>query len=54
MRYVVPWNATVKVGANNIFKKNPPFSTQAFANSFDPQYDVPDSRYLYMEYVQRF
>lgn len=54
VRYDVPWNATVKVGANNIFKKNPPFSTQAFANSFDPQYDVPDSRYLYMEYVQRF
>lgn len=53
-RYNLPWNSTVKLGVNNIFKKDPPFSTQAFANSFDPQYDVPDSRYMYMEYVQRF
>lgn len=54
VRYNVPWNGTVKLGVNNIFKKDPPFSTQAFANSFDPQYDIPDSRYMYMEYVQRF
>ena len=54
VRYNLPWNSTVKLGVNNIFKKDPPFSTQAFANSFDPQYDVPDSRYMYMEYVQRF
>ena len=54
VRYNLPWNGTVKVGVNNIFKKTAPFSTQAFANSYDPQYDVPDSRYMYLEYVQRF
>ncbi|MDH5834665.1 TonB-dependent receptor domain-containing protein [Luteimonas kalidii] len=52
-RYNVPWNATVKLGANNVFKKEPPIAYNAFANNFDPQYDVP-GRYLYMEYVQRF
>ncbi|ATD68345.1 TonB-dependent receptor [Luteimonas chenhongjianii] len=54
VRYQLPWNGTVKLGANNVFKKDPPFATQAFANSFDYQYDIPDSRYMYMEYVQRF
>src|SRR5690606_10291456 len=49
-RYAVPWNGVVKLGVNNIFKKNPPYSQQAFANSFDPQYDIPDSRYMYLEY----
>jgi len=53
-RYELPWNGTVKLGVNNIFKKRAPTSYQAFANSFDPQYDIPDSQYLYMEYVQRF
>src|SRR5690606_21184944 len=53
-RYAVPWNGVVKLGVNNIFKKNPPYSQQAFANSFDPQYDIPDSRYMYLEYTQRF
>lgn len=52
-RYNTPWNAVVKLGVNNLFKKEPPVAYQAFANSFDPQYDVP-GRYLYMEYVQRF
>src|SRR5690606_638625 len=54
VRYALPWNGTVKLGVNNIFKKNPPYAQNAFANSFDPQYDIPDSRYMYMEYVQRF
>ena len=53
-RYVLPWNGTVKLGANNVFKKSAPYAQQPFANSYDPQYDVPDSRYMYMEYVQRF
>lgn len=54
VRYEVPWNGTVKFGVNNIFKKDPPFSTVTFANSFDPQYDIPASRYMYVEYQQRF
>ncbi|MGE8226010.1 MAG: TonB-dependent receptor [Stenotrophomonas sp.] len=52
-RYNVPWNATVSVGVNNVFAKEPPVATQAFANSFDYQYDTP-GRYYYMEYRQRF
>lgn len=53
-RYELPWNGTVKLGVNNIFEKRPPTALTAFANSFDPQYDIPDSSYMYMEYVQRF
>ncbi|OHE85175.1 MAG: TonB-dependent receptor [Lysobacterales bacterium RIFOXYA1_FULL_69_10] len=53
-RYELPWNGTVKLGVNNVFKKDPPITFQAFANSFDPQYDIPNSRYMYMEYQQRF
>ncbi|MEO6169869.1 MAG: TonB-dependent receptor [Lysobacter sp.] len=53
-RYELPWNGTVKLGVNNLFSKRAPTSFSTFANSFDPQYDIPDSKYLYMEYVQRF
>ncbi len=53
-RYELPWDGTVKLGVNNVFKKRAPTTFTAFANSFDPQYDIPDSQYLYMEYVQRF
>ncbi|MGY0620317.1 TonB-dependent receptor plug domain-containing protein [Lysobacter sp. A378] len=53
-RYELPWNGTVKLGVNNVFKKRSPTAFSAFANSFDPQYDIPDSQYIYMEYVQRF
>ena len=54
LRYDLPWDGTVKLGVNNLFKKDPPYSQNAFANSYDPQYDIPDSRYTYLEYVQRF
>jgi len=53
VRYNLPWNGTVSVGLNNVFAKEPPVATQAFANSFDYQYDTP-GRYMYMEYRQRF
>ncbi len=49
----VPWNAKVTLGVNNIFAKDPPFSNSTFANSFDPQYEVP-GRFLYMRYSQKF
>jgi len=52
-RYNTPWNATVSVGVNNVFDKVPPVSYQAFANSFDVQYDTP-GQFYYMEYRQRF
>ncbi|AVO31583.1 TonB-dependent receptor [Stenotrophomonas maltophilia] len=53
VRYNLPWNGTVSVGLTNVFDKEPPVATQAFANSFDYQYDTP-GRYMYMEYRQRF
>jgi len=53
LRYNAPWKGTISFGANNVFAKEPPLSVQAFANSFDPQYDTP-GRYYYMEYRQRF
>lgn len=53
VRYELPWNGTVTVGVNNVFDKDPPVSYQAFANSFDSQYDTP-GQFYYMEYRQRF
>jgi iron complex outermembrane receptor protein len=48
-----PWNAKVALGVNNIFDEDPPFSATTFANSFDPQYEVP-GRFYYMRYTQKF
>ncbi|RNF85991.1 TonB-dependent receptor domain-containing protein [Montanilutibacter psychrotolerans] len=48
-----PWNAKVTVGVNNIFEKNPPIAATAFANSFDPAYEVP-GRFFYFRYSQKF
>ncbi|MGH8084086.1 MAG: TonB-dependent receptor [Lysobacter sp.] len=53
-RYNTPWNATVSVGVNNVFDKDPPRSfQQANSNSFDYQYDTP-GQFYYVEYRQRF
>lgn len=51
--YNLPWNATIRLGANNVLDKDPPVVMGAFANSFDPQYVIP-GRYSYMQYTQRF
>ena len=48
-----PWNAVVTVGVNNLFDKNPPIALESFANSFDPQYEVP-GRFFYFRYAQKF
>jgi iron complex outermembrane receptor protein len=48
-----PWNAKITVGVNNVFDKDPPVALNAFANSFDPQYEVP-GRFYYMRYAQKF
>ena len=53
LRYNTPWNATVSIGANNVFDKDPPLALTAPYNQFDQQYDVP-GRYYYMQYRQRF
>ena len=51
--YTLPWNATVRVGVNNLFAKDPPVIMGAFANSFDPHYPIP-GRFTYLQYTQRF
>ncbi|AXK71351.1 TonB-dependent receptor [Lysobacter sp. TY2-98] len=48
-----PWNAKVTLGVNNVFAKDPPTAFTAFANSFDPQYEVP-GRFFYLSYNQKF
>ncbi len=49
----VPWNARVSLGVNNLFDEDPPVSYAAFANSFDPQYEIP-GQFFYMRYDQKF
>jgi iron complex outermembrane receptor protein len=48
-----PWNARVTVGVNNVFDRDPPRSATTFANSFDPQYEIP-GRFMYLKYSQKF
>ncbi|UHQ22407.1 TonB-dependent receptor [Lysobacter sp. 5GHs7-4] len=48
-----PWNARITIGVNNVFDKNPPTVLNSFANSFDPQYEVP-GRFVYFRYAQKF
>jgi iron complex outermembrane receptor protein len=48
-----PWNAKITVGINNLFDEDPPPAPTAFANTFDPAYDVP-GQFYYMSYNQRF
>ena len=49
----LPWNAKVTLGVNNLFDKQPPVSYTTFANSFDPQYEIP-GQFFYMTYNQKF
>ncbi len=53
MFWNTPWNGRISVGLNNAFDKDPPRSVLAFANSFDPQYQVP-GRFYYLRYSQKF
>lgn len=48
-----PWKGRVTFGVNNVFRQGPPISYSTFANSFDPQYEVP-GRFLYLRYSQSF
>ena len=48
-----PWNARITVGVNNILDQDPPTFVNAFANSFDPQYEIPGRMY-YFRYSQKF
>lgn len=51
--YKAPWDAKITLGINNVFEKDPPRSITTFANSFDPQYEIP-GRFWYMRYEQKF
>ncbi len=51
--YAGEWDGTVRLGAKNIFSKDPPFQTSTFANSFDPAYEVPGA-FWYVTYKQSF
>ena len=48
-----PWDGKITFGVNNVFDKDPPVAFTAFANSFDPQYEVP-GRFYYVRYNQKF
>ena len=48
-----PWNAKVTLGVNNVFDKQPPRMYNAFANTFDPQYEIP-GQFVYLQYNQKF
>jgi iron complex outermembrane recepter protein len=53
-RWTAPWNATIAVGANNVFDKQPAVMySQPNSNfSFNGEYDI--GRFVYMRYTQRF
>ncbi len=48
-----PWNARITIGVNNAFDRDPPKAYTTFANTFDPQYEIP-GRFFYMRYNQKF
>ncbi|HGM5044631.1 MULTISPECIES: TonB-dependent receptor domain-containing protein [unclassified Stenotrophomonas] len=53
-RYSLPWDATVSVGANNVFEKTGPimYTKPNSAFSYYGGYDI--GRFVYMKYQQRF
>lgn len=51
--WTAPWDGKVTLGVRNLFDKQPPFSSDAFANSFDAQYLIP-GRFFYLNYQQTF
>ncbi len=54
VRWQAPWNATIAIGANNVFEKyGPPMYTQPSANfAYYGGFDI--GRFVYMKYQQRF
>ncbi|WP_149195964.1 TonB-dependent receptor domain-containing protein [Luteimonas suaedae] len=53
-RWTAPWNATISVGANNVFDRyGPPLYTQPNSNTnYYGGFDI--GRFVYMKYQQRF
>ncbi|MBL8256568.1 iron complex outermembrane receptor protein [Pseudoxanthomonas japonensis] len=54
VRWDAPWNATISIGANNVFEKvGPVMYTQPSANvSYYGNFDI--GRFVYMKYTQKF
>lgn len=54
VRWTAPWNATVALGANNVFNREPSVMYAAPNSnfSFNGEYDI--GRFLYLKYTQRF
>jgi iron complex outermembrane receptor protein len=52
VRWTAPWDGTITLGLNNAFDKGPPVLLTSFANSYDPNYDIP-GRFWYVEYRQK-
>jgi iron complex outermembrane recepter protein len=54
VRWQAPWNATISIGANNVFNHlGPPMYTQPNANvSYHGEFDI--GRFVYARYQQRF
>ncbi len=48
------WNGRIAVGVRNAFDKQPPIGLFARANSTLMGYDLPDSRFWYASYSQKF
>jgi outer membrane receptor protein involved in Fe transport len=51
--YNTPFDGTIRVGARNLFDKQPGFSVSTFANSFLDGYDIPGV-FWYVGYTQKF
>jgi outer membrane receptor protein involved in Fe transport len=51
--YQLPWDASVRVGLNNVFRKEPPVSLNAFANSFTGYHEIPGGTW-FVRYKQSF
>jgi iron complex outermembrane recepter protein len=48
-----PWNARITGGVRNVTDEDPPVAFSTFANSFDPNYEIP-GRFWYVQYSQKF
>ncbi|HVF36103.1 MAG TPA: TonB-dependent receptor, partial [Candidatus Saccharimonadia bacterium] len=53
LTWASPWDARIAAGVRNLTDAGPPVSYGTFANSFDPQYEVP-GRFWYVSYTQKF
>jgi iron complex outermembrane receptor protein len=54
VQWRAPWDATLQVGARNLFGKEPPLTANSFAHSFDAAYDLPGGAYWFASYRQDF